>query len=116
MPGNSLVGHETELAEVPARLGQARLVTLTGPGGVGKTRLALHARGRSAPRRFPTASILCELAAVATDAAVAVPWRPRCGTSAAAGRPQPTGSSTSSSRRALFVLDNCEHVLDGARA
>jgi len=70
LPGNSLVGREVDLAEVAARLGAGRLVTLTGPGGVGKTRLALHAATRSA-ERYRDGIWLCELANLrAADAVV----------------------------------------------
>ncbi len=116
LPGNSLVGREVELAAVTARLRAGRLVTLTGPGGVGKSRLALHAAVRAAPEH-PDGVFLCELAEVVADEAVA----PAVAT---ALRIQRGGGATDTdgivdvlaTRRALVVLDNCEHVLDGARA
>ena len=61
-PGNlrpaatSFIGRQSEVAEVQAALHQHRLVTLTGVGGVGKTRLATGGRGGSWPMNFPTAS------------------------------------------------------------
>ena len=57
----SFVGRRRELAEVKRRLGTARLLTLTGPGGVGKTRLALHA-GVGLARALPHGAWLVELA------------------------------------------------------
>jgi transcriptional activator/AAA ATPase-like protein len=48
-PVTSFVGREAELAEIERLLGQTRLLTLTGVGGVGKTRLALEAARRAVP-------------------------------------------------------------------
>jgi len=115
LPGNSLVGREVELAHVAHRLGHGRLVTLTGPGGVGKTRLALHAVARAA-EQYADGLWLCELADVDTVDAVAPAV-------ASALQVERDAQHTDAerivqflrSRRALVVLDNCEHVLDGAR-
>ena len=74
-PGNlrpsttRLIGRESELADVASALKANRLVTLTGVGGVGKTRLALEVAVRSAPD-FPDGVWVIELAAVADPAAV----------------------------------------------
>jgi predicted ATPase/class 3 adenylate cyclase len=113
---SSFIGRGRELDQTAAALGQARLVTLTGAGGVGKTRLALQvARGVSP--RFGDGAWLCELApvrdvAVVDDAVAAV-----FAVSA------PAGLSTSEalveflrSKQLLLVLDNCEHVLEGTAA
>jgi predicted ATPase/DNA-binding SARP family transcriptional activator len=115
LPGNSLVGREVELAEIASRMEASRLVTLTGPGGVGKTRLALHAATRAA-EEYPDGLWLCELADVGVVDAVAPAV-------AAALQVERDAEHTDAerivqflhSRRALLVLDNCEHVLDGAR-
>lgn len=50
LPVSSFIGRAPELAQTVAALGQARVVTLTGPGGVGKTRLALQAAAQAAER------------------------------------------------------------------
>src|SRR5207248_3044750 len=50
LPVSSFIGRERELEQTAAALGQARVVTLTGPGGVGKTRLGLRAAAQVAPR------------------------------------------------------------------
>src|SRR5215475_4920476 len=63
VPVSSLVGRGGELAQAAAALGQARLVTLTGAGGVGKTRLALQVAGQAAPR-FGDGAWLAELAPI----------------------------------------------------
>jgi predicted ATPase/DNA-binding SARP family transcriptional activator len=114
LPGNSLVGREVELAELAGCLAEGRLVTLTGPGGVGKTRLALHAAARAAPG-YPDGVWLCELATVGTNDAVAV----AVASVLHVERDREHGDVERivrflRSRRALLVLDNCEHVLDAA--
>ncbi len=119
-PGNlrpqttSLVGRESELAEVQVALKAHRLVTLTGVGGVGKTRLALEVAGRSAPN-FPDGVWVFELAAVTDPAAVPD------AVAAVLGITQQPGKSVAESvaaalegRSRLLVFDNCEHVLDAA--
>jgi predicted ATPase len=95
-------------------LKEHRLVTLTGVGGVGKTRLALELAVRSA-NGFPDGVCVIELASVGDPAAV-----PEA-TAAVLGITQQQGLSLSDSvaaalegRSRLLVFDNCEHVLDAA--
>jgi hypothetical protein len=66
---SSFIGRARELEQTAAPLGQARVVTLTGPGGVGKTRLALQAAAQVAPR-FGDGAWLCELAPIREPAGV----------------------------------------------
>jgi hypothetical protein len=119
-PGNlrpqttSFVGREMELVEVQAALKAHRLVTLTGVGGVGKTRLAMEVAARSA-HDFTDGVWLVELAAVGDPAAV-----PEA-VAAVLGITQQPGMSLADSvaaalegRSRLLVFDNCEHVLDAA--
>ena len=119
-PGNlrpqttSLVGRESELAEVHEAVKAHRLVTLTGVGGVGKTRLALEVAGHLADE-FPDGVWLFELAAVTDPAAVPD------AVAAVLGITQQPGLSVAGSvasalegRSRLLVFDNCEHVLDAA--
>ena len=119
-PGNlrpqktSLIGRESELAEVKATLREHQLVTLTGVGGVGKTRLATEVAARVADE-FPDGVWLFELAAVADPAAVPD------AVAVVLGITQQPGKSVSESvaaalegRLRLLVFDNCEHVLDAA--
>jgi predicted ATPase/DNA-binding SARP family transcriptional activator len=111
----SFVGRVDDLAEAAARIGEARLVTLTGIGGVGKTRLA----GRAAVAvsgQFADGVSWCELAPLTEPAAVA----PALATSLGVRRQPDAGVVDSvvhflASKRLLLVLDNCEHVLDGVR-
>jgi class 3 adenylate cyclase len=81
-PGNlplqvsSFIGREVELARVAKALGEARVVTLSGVGGVGKTRLALRAAAEELPR-YREGAWLVELQAVRDPEAVAARWRRR---------------------------------------
>jgi predicted ATPase len=119
-PGNlrpaltSFIGRESELDEVQAAVKAHRLVTLTGVGGVGKTRLALEVAARLVDE-FPDGVWVFELAAVTDPAAVPD------AVAAVLGITQQPGKSVSESvaaalegRLRLLVIDNCEHVLDAA--
>ena len=68
-PGSSFLGRDAEIAALTTALRKYRLVTLTGPGGVGKTRLALEA-GTQIAAEFPDGAWLIELAPVTDPAAV----------------------------------------------
>ncbi|GAB3206154.1 BTAD domain-containing putative transcriptional regulator [Nocardia tengchongensis] len=113
VPRTQFIGRATELDDVADALHTARLVTLVGTGGVGKTRLAVEAC-----RRLPRARTEAEpgqwwvdLAPVESDALVAA---------TVAAALQVRGASTPdrladivATRECLLLLDNCEHVLDG---
>lgn len=112
----SLLGREREVAGIVAvaRLAEAKLVTLTGIGGVGKTRLSLQAAAE-ASRQFPDGAWFVPLAAVTDPAATAH------AVAAVVGVTQQTGRTVEQSvaaalvgRRLLLVLDNCEHLIDEA--
>jgi predicted ATPase len=119
-PGNlrpqptSFIGREAELAELKAALKAHRLLTLTGVGGVGKTRLALEVAAQSATD-FPEGVFVIELAAVIDPAAV-----PEAVAAVLGITQQPELSLADSiaaaleGRSRLLVLDNCEHLLDAA--
>ncbi|WP_083822330.1 AAA family ATPase [Saccharopolyspora spinosa] len=110
----SFVGRRRMSAEVKKRLSRSRLVTLTGPPGVGKTRLALHV-ARGVRRAFPDGVWLVELAQLqdsamlvsAVTAALEVP-------DLSAGEPLTALVEFLADKRLLIVLDNCEHVLGAA--
>ncbi len=116
LPVSSFIGRERELEQTAAALGQARVVTLTGPGGVGKTRLALQAAGQVSPR-FGDGAWLAELAPVRDPAGVDDAVAAVFSLTARAG--QSTLEALVEFLRAkdlLLVLDNCEHVLAEAAA
>jgi len=108
-PLNPLIGREAELAEIEGRLLSARLVTLTGTGGVGKTRLAIAAATEAAPQ-FADGAFFVDLSSVQNELML------RSAVSTALGLEQDLGSlphlvNALSARQLLVVLDNCEHLL-----
>ena len=111
-----LVGREGAIAEVTAAVQANRLVTLTGFGGVGKTRLALES-ARAIAGAFPGGSWLADLAAVSEPsrvvaiAGVAVGVRERPG-----GGILDQVAAFLGQDAQLLVLDSCEHVLAAAAA
>ena len=112
--GTSFVGRDAELARLATATGSASLVTLTGVGGVGKSRLALEVAER-ARARFPDGVWLCEFAPLADSGPVSH------AVAAALGVQQRHGLSIEQTvieylraRTLLLVLDNCEHVLPAA--
>ena len=107
----SFVGRRRAVRELEAAFERSRLVSVTGPAGVGKTRLALEAAGRLVGRRRDGAR-LCELAHVAhpdgVGAAMVVAIGATPGTGIAV---EESLIEALASRRMLVVVDNCEHVL-----
>ena len=102
-----LVGREALLGEIERLVTEQRLVTLVGPGGVGKTSVAIEAGHRLGPRFDRT--VFVDLATVDADDHVPATFASAMGT---------TSSSTTAlvlsigSDTVLWVVDNCEHVLD----
>ncbi len=116
-PLTSFIGREKERAQVKdILLGPARLVSLTGSGGVGKTRLALQV-ARDVLDSFPDGVWLVELASL-TDAALL----PQAVVAALGARLENGPSLPASlvtylqARRLLLVLDNCEHLIQSSAA
>ncbi len=119
-PGNlpvqltSFVGRDDDVAGVAKALTESRLVTLTGVGGVGKTRLAIQITAELLPR-FADGVWLCELAAtndpdlLGQVLVAALGVQPRPGRSLAE-----SVCDYLSGKQALIILDNCEHLLDAA--
>jgi predicted ATPase len=117
LPGNlpaqrtSFIGRAFEVTHVAALVEAERLVTLTGPGGVGKSRLALQVAAELSPAFadgawFASLASLAESALVATTLLESVEVRERQGEAAL-----DTLCAWASTRNALVVLDNCEHLL-----
>ena len=112
----SFVGREQELAEVVGLLGTTRLLTLTGPGGVGKTRLALQA-APALLAGFPDGAWLVELAPLTDPALVAQAVAAVLGRADDADAPpRQTILDTLRDRHLLLLLDNCEHLVEPVAA
>src|ERR1700694_5740669 len=119
-PGNlpaestSFIGRRRELAELRKKLSAARLVSLVGPGGVGKTRLAIRI-ATDLGRGFPDGAWMVELADVRDSALVsnAVMAALDLRDQSAAGPPALVLSYLQD-KQLLLVLDNCEHLLEAA--
>jgi predicted ATPase len=113
---SSFVGRARELAELESLLGRTRVLTLSGTGGVGKTRLALEL-ARSVESTYSAGAALVELAPVADPRLV-----PDAIATALDVRPLPTQDLVTAvvdflaSRDLLLVLDNCEHLLAATAA
>jgi len=118
LPGQltSFVGRVTELREIQAALEGTRLLTLTGAGGCGKTRLALQTAADTVDR-YPDGIWWVELAPVldpeqlGSALATALSVRPLSGQT-----PLEAAVSHLAEQRALIVLDNCEHLLEASAA
>ncbi|TMK56888.1 MAG: adenylate/guanylate cyclase domain-containing protein, partial [Actinobacteria bacterium] len=108
----SFVGRDDALADVGKAVSRSQLVTLTGVGGVGKTRLALRVAAELLPQ-FPDGVRLCELAVCADAATMAQVVAVSIGAVQRAGVTlEESIVEYSRSRNMLLVLDNCEHLLD----
>jgi predicted ATPase/DNA-binding CsgD family transcriptional regulator len=109
---STLVGRERERAEVADLVAETRLVTLTGSGGCGKTRLALAVAGDVAPG-FAAGACWVELAGVGEPVAVAQALADAVGVREEPGRPLvDTLIDRLRVWHGLVVLDNCEHVVE----
>ncbi|MET9517095.1 BTAD domain-containing putative transcriptional regulator [Streptomyces sp. NPDC002994] len=111
----SFVGRDEELERIGRLLGAGRLVTLTGPGGAGKTRLAVETAGR-------WAGTVCyvELAPVSDEAQLPYAVLTALGVRESGFQGTAAGDATQrlltalEERELLLLLDNCEHVVEGA--
>ncbi len=113
---NSFVGREDLVAEVAKLVRSNRLVTLSGVGGVGKTRLALEVGGELTGE-FPDGVWLVDLAAVGDPSSVTAAVATALGIASQGGVALiDTVAEALAGRRSLLVVDNCEHVLAGAAA
>jgi predicted ATPase/DNA-binding SARP family transcriptional activator len=119
---SSFIGRDAELEQLLESVRSCRLVTLTGPGGTGKTRLAVEAAA-ALRAEYPDGAWLVELASVAEPDGVGPAVAGALGAVASAlGSPQPAGSAAKlivrhlAGRCLVVVLDNCEHVIAEAAA
>ncbi len=119
-PPTSFVGRDDDLAGLLKRLAAERLVTLTGPGGVGKTRLAAEAAARlNVPAWFAELAPVTDPAEVPYAVLDALGLRERSIARHAAGTAGDAPGRLCAflaDRDAVLLLDNCEHVIDAAAA
>ncbi|MGC8666931.1 MAG: ATP-binding protein [Chthonomonadales bacterium] len=107
----SFIGRQREIKEIGAQLASARILTLAGPGGLGKTRLALQAAAQLLDE-FPGGVWFVDLAPLRDEGLV-----PRAVAGAVGARDEPARDTLDvliahlRDRRALIVLDNCEHLI-----
>ena len=114
-PVSELIGRDDELCEILALAGH-RLVTLTGPGGIGKTRLALAVARRLLPQ-FADGVWLTEFSSLADPALVPATVAAAVGFELGAGEVSAQRvAQTLADRQLLLVLDTCEHMIAAAAA
>ena len=108
---NSFIGRERELGELRRLVYSARVLTLSGPGGIGKTRLALRLLA-SVAAEFPDGAWFVELGDLRNPDLVISRVAAVLGVSEEPGRPlAETVAEVLRPRRLLLALDNCEHLL-----
>ncbi len=111
----SFVGRDRELAELDEMLLLTRMLTMTGAGGCGKTRLALQLAANTRDR-YPGGVWCLELASITDPALIESALATAVGVRPLPGRtPLEAVASHLASRRALVVFDNCEHVVETCR-
>ncbi len=109
---NSFVGRERDLAELALLLGEVRALTLCGPGGIGKTRLALRLACEIVPG-FPDGAWLAELGDTVDPALVPLRVAAALGIREEPDRPlTETLADVLRPRRMVLILDTCEHVVE----
>jgi predicted ATPase/DNA-binding winged helix-turn-helix (wHTH) protein len=115
-PVSELIGRDDELQEVLKLAAACRLVTLTGPGGIGKTRLALAAARRLLPH-VADGAWLAEFSPLADPALVPAAVAAAVGLALGNGEVSPQRVAQAlGDRRLLLVFDTCEHVIAAAAA
>ena len=116
MPADSLIGRERMLAELVELVGSHRLVTLTGVGGVGKTRMSIEV-GAALAGEQPDGVWMVELAPLTDPTAVLDTIATTLGVTPQPGAPVLHALVEAlSGWRAVIVLDNCEHVVGAVAA
>jgi predicted ATPase/DNA-binding SARP family transcriptional activator len=116
-PPTSFIGRDDDISGVLKKLSDERLVTLTGPGGVGKTRLAAEAAARlAAPAWFAELAPVSEPSEVPFAVLDALGLPERVIGRQAPGPGDPVGrlAGALGNREAVLILDNCEQVVDAA--
>ncbi len=109
---NRFIGREGELASLRDALGRTRSLTLCGPGGIGKTRLAMRLLG-TVSADYPDGVWVVELGDLWEPALIVSRMASQLGIDGEAGQPLlDTLAAALEPRQALVLLDNCEHLVD----
>ena len=108
-PATPLIGRESQVAALHSLLADERLITVVGPGGVGKTRVALEVARQSGPATVLPLAPVTDSAAIPHALAAALNLRVEQGDVLS------TCIAVLADRHGLLVIDNCEHLLDGVR-
>ncbi len=116
VPVTELIGRDKELREILSLAAEHRLVTLTGTGGIGKTRLGVQVARHLLPK-FADGVWAVELAPLSDPALVSVAVATALGLELASGTASPLSVANAlRSKQLMLVLDNCEHVIAAAAA
>ena len=107
----TFVGRDADVDAVAGALRESRLVTITGVGGVGKSRLAIQVAAAVLPR-FPDGAFLCELATISDSTEVDTAIADAVGVPSGSGPASEALPWFLRNKRVLVILDNCEHLLD----
>ena len=111
---SELIGREAELVEVAALVSDHRLVSLTGAGGIGKTRLGLEVARHLLPR-FPDGVFVAELGPLSSPELVPATVASALGVTHVAGAvSRESVAGAVGIKKLLLVIDNCEHVIEAA--
>ncbi|MFC0549162.1 BTAD domain-containing putative transcriptional regulator [Kutzneria chonburiensis] len=112
-PLTSFIGREDDLARISSLLADGRLVTVVGPGGAGKTRLAIEAARRDSHAWFVDLSSVTEPTKVGAAVLAAIGLRGSALFSPGAARTEiEVLADQLNGRESLLVVDNCEHLID----
>ena len=109
----TFIGRQNDIAEIRRLLQRSRLMTLHGPGGVGKTRLALEV-GRESASEYPDGLAFVDLAAVSDPDLVPASAAAALGLLDSENSPLESLKADLRSKQLLLILDNCEHVVESA--
>ncbi|MBX9700865.1 MAG: winged helix-turn-helix domain-containing protein, partial [Acetobacteraceae bacterium] len=114
-PPTVFIGRSADIAALRDAMARNRLVTIAGPGGIGKTRMALHL-GKALSAEFAGQVWMADLARIAEPQLVAEAVAAACGLAGAGGPAEPRLLGFLQQRRALLILDNCEHLAGAVAA
>jgi len=113
-PVSELIGRDAELDEILGLSASHRLITLAGPGGIGKTRLGFEAARHLLPR-FADGVWVIELGSLSDPELVPVAVATALGLELASGTASPQSVANAlRSKQLMLALDNCEHIVDAA--